>query len=61
LRSIWRSKKALLAQVHNLLLDDCYSDIVALYGAKALAKASVRDVQTPLLAGSLVSNMWLES
>jgi peptide/nickel transport system substrate-binding protein len=54
-------QKALLAQVNDLLLDESYYDIIASYGAKALVKDRVRDIEIPLFAGYSVTNAWLES
>jgi peptide/nickel transport system substrate-binding protein len=54
-------QKAILGQVNDLYLDESYTNVVASFPSKMLAKASVRGVDFPLFAAFGVTNAWLDT
>ena len=53
-------QKALLSQVNDLYLDESYTNVVASFPTKMLAKANVRGIEFPLFAAFSVTNAWID-
>jgi peptide/nickel transport system substrate-binding protein len=53
-------QKAILDQINDLYLDESYTDVVASFPSKMLAKATVRGVDFPLFAAFGVTSAWLD-
>lgn len=54
-------QKAILDQINDLYLDESYTNVVASFPTKMLAKASVRGIDLPLFAAFGVTGAWLET
>ena len=54
-------QKAVLDQINDLYLDESYTNVVASFPSKLLAKASVRGIDFPLYAAFGVTNAWLDT
>jgi peptide/nickel transport system substrate-binding protein len=54
-------QKAILDQVNDLYLNESYTDVVASFPTKMLAKATVRGVDSPLFAAFGVTGAWLDT
>jgi hypothetical protein len=54
-------QKSILGQINDLYLDESYTDVVASFPSKLLAKATVRGIDFPLFAAFGVTNAWLDT
>ncbi len=54
-------QKAVLDPINDLYLDESYTNVVASFPSKLLAKASVRGIDFPLYAAFGVTNAWLDT
>src|SRR5215207_7214638 len=54
-------QKALLTEINDLYLDESYTNVVASFPSKMLAKTKVRGVEFPLLAAFSVTNAWIDA
>ncbi len=54
-------QKSVLDQINDLYLDESYTDVVASFPTKMLAKGNVRGVDSPLFAAFGVTSAWLDT
>ena len=54
-------QKALLSQINDLYLDESYTNVVASFPVKLVARKNVRGVEFPLYAAFSVTNAWLDA
>ena len=54
-------QKTILDQINDLYLDESYTDVVAAFPTKMLAKATVRGVDSPSFAAFGVTGAWLDT
>jgi peptide/nickel transport system substrate-binding protein len=54
-------QKVILDQINDLYLDESYTDVVASFPAKMLAKATLHGVDFPLFAAFGVTSAWLDT
>jgi peptide/nickel transport system substrate-binding protein len=54
-------QKALLAQINDLYLDESYTNVVASFPTKMLAKTKVKGIEFPLFAAFSVTNAWIDA
>jgi ABC-type transport system substrate-binding protein len=54
-------QKALLSQINDTYLDESYTNVVASFPAKMLAKQKVRGIEFPRFPAFGVTNVWLDA